>query len=105
MTLQCWYMLPLGVIIGAVTANALGKLEHHAVEGRDWARLITAREEQICYTVCNKTEARLIAAAGASFKGKIATGLGEIDEPFSLKRCHLPPWSPWLPACSCSLPR
>ena len=49
-------MLPLGVIIGAVTANALGKLEHHAVEGRDWARLITAREEQICYTVCNKTK-------------------------------------------------
>lgn len=94
MTLQCWYMLPLGVTIGAVAANALGKSEHHAVEGRDGARLITAREEQICYTVCNKTEGRLTAAAGASFNGKIATGLGEIDEPFSLKRCHLPPLVP-----------
>jgi len=49
-------MLPLGVTIGAVAANALGKLEHHTVEGRDGARLITAREEQICYTVCNKTK-------------------------------------------------
>ncbi|MGB3905652.1 MAG: sulfite exporter TauE/SafE family protein [Anaerolineae bacterium] len=52
--------------------------------------LITADGQEICYTVCNRTEGRLVAAVGALFKGMIATGLGEIDEHFFLERCHVP---------------
>jgi uncharacterized membrane protein YfcA len=52
--------------------------------------LITADGEEICYTVCNRTEGRLVAAVGALFKGMIGTGLGEIDEHFLLERCHVP---------------
>ena len=52
--------------------------------------LITAKGEEICYTVCNRTEGRLIASVGALFKGMIGTGLGEIDDHFLLERCRVP---------------
>jgi hypothetical protein len=92
----------LGVGLFAVAANALRKLEPEAVEGRDEAIhrecgdgkgetcLITAKGEEICYTVCNRTEGRLLASVGALFKGMIGTGLGEIDDHFFLERCHVP---------------
>ena len=92
----------LGVGLFAVAANALRKLEPEAVEGRDEAIhrecgdgkgetcLITAKGEEICYTVCNRTEGRLLASVGALFKGMIGTGLGEIDGHFLLERCRVP---------------
>jgi uncharacterized membrane protein YfcA len=92
----------LGVGLFAVAANALRKLKPDAVLDRDQAIhreygdgkgetcLITAEGEEICYTVCNRTEGRLIASVGALFKGMIGTGLGEIDEHFFLERCHVP---------------
>jgi hypothetical protein len=52
--------------------------------------LLTAEGEEIRYTVCNRTEGRLIAAWGGLFKGMIGTGLGELDEHFLLERCHVP---------------
>ena len=51
--------------------------------------LITSDGEEICYTVCNRMEGRLIAMVGALFKGMIATGLGEMDDHFLLERCHV----------------
>ena len=92
----------LGVGLFAVAANALRKLEPEAVQGRDKAIhrecgdgkgetcLITAKGEEICYTVCNRTEGRMIASVGALFKGMIGTGLGEIDDHFLLERCRVP---------------
>ena len=92
----------LGVGLFAVAANALRKLDPEAVEDRDAAIhrecgdgrgetcLLTAHGEEICYTVCNRTEGRLVASVGALFKGMIGTGLGEIDEHFFLERCHVP---------------
>jgi hypothetical protein len=92
----------LGVGLFAVAANALRKLDPEAVEDRDAAIrrecgdgrgetcLLTAHGEEICYTVCNRTEGRLVASVGALFKGMIGTGLGEIDEHFFLERCHIP---------------
>lgn len=52
--------------------------------------LETAEGEQICYTVCNKTEGRLIAGAGGLFIGLISTGLGELNNYFLLQRCRVP---------------
>lgn len=52
--------------------------------------LITAEGEQICYTVCNKTEGRFLAGVGAMFMGLISTGLGELNGYFLLKRCRVP---------------
>jgi len=37
--------------------------------------LVTAEGEEICYTVCNRTEGRLIAGVGGLFVGLISTGL------------------------------
>ena len=92
----------LGVGLFAVAANSLRAPEQQAVnrmdaaifqqhgDGRGETCLITSQGEAICYTVCNRTEGRLVAALGALFKGMIATGLGELDEHFLLERCHVP---------------
>jgi uncharacterized membrane protein YfcA len=92
----------LGVGLFAVAANALRALRQERVVELDAAIqeeygerkgetcLVTAEGQEICYTVCNRTEGRLIAALGALFKGMIATGLGEIDEGFLLDRCRVP---------------
>jgi len=52
--------------------------------------LITATGEDIRYTVCNRTEGRLIAGVGGLFVGLISTGLGELNEYFLLQRCRVP---------------
>jgi uncharacterized membrane protein YfcA len=92
----------LGVGLFAVAANALRAPGQERVaqldaailgeygEGKGETCVVTAEGEEICYTVCNRTEGRLIAALGALFKGMIATGLGELDEDFLLDRCHVP---------------
>jgi len=53
-------------------------------------RLITAEGEEIRYTVCNRTEGRLIAGVGGLFVGLISTGLGELNGYFLLQRCRVP---------------
>ena len=92
----------LGVGLFAVAANSLRAPEQKTVERMDPAIeqeyggekgetcLISSEGQEICYTVCNRTEGRLVAAVGALFKGMIATGLGETDEHFFLERCQVP---------------
>lgn len=92
----------LGVGLFAVAANSLSTPDKRiilrldaAIEEEYGAKkgetcLTTADGEEICYTVCNRTEGRLIAAVGALFKGMIATGLGELDGHFLLERCGVP---------------
>jgi uncharacterized membrane protein YfcA len=46
--------------------------------------------EKICYTVCNRTEGRIIAGVGGLFVGMISTGLGELNGYFLLRRCRVP---------------
>ncbi len=52
--------------------------------------LTTAGGEEIRYTVCNKTEGRLISGVGGLFVGMISTGLGELNTYFLLQRCRVP---------------
>jgi len=52
--------------------------------------LIAADGEEIRYTVCNRTEGRLIAGVGALFMGMVSTGLGEMNGYFLLQRCRVP---------------
>jgi uncharacterized membrane protein YfcA len=92
----------LGVGLFAVAANSLRAPKQQAVDRMDAAILqeygggkgetclITAEGQAICYTVCNRTEGRLVAALGALFKGMIATGLGELNDHFLLERCRVP---------------
>jgi uncharacterized membrane protein YfcA len=92
----------LGVGLFAVAANFLRAPEQKTVDRMDAAIeqeyggekgetcLISSEGQEICYTVCNRTEGRLVAAVGALFKGMIATGLGEMDEHFFLERCQVP---------------
>ncbi len=52
--------------------------------------LTTRENEKICYTVCNRTEGRLIAGVGGLFIGMISTGLGDLNGYFLLQRCRVP---------------
>ncbi len=52
--------------------------------------LIDAEGREHRYTVCNRTEGRLIAGVGALFVGLISTGLGELNGYFLLQRCRVP---------------
>ncbi len=60
--------------------------------GREKAEtcLTTTEREQICYTICNKNEGRLIAGVGGLFVGMISTGLGELNGYFLLQRYRVP---------------
>jgi len=52
--------------------------------------LATAEDEEICYTVCNTTEGRLISGIGGLFVGLMSSGLGELNGYFLLQRCRVP---------------
>ena len=52
--------------------------------------LVAADGEEIRYTVCNRTEGRIIAGIGGLFVGLISTGLGELNGYFLLQRCKVP---------------
>ncbi len=47
---------------------------------------VTSDGEQICYTVCNKNEGRLISGIGGLFVGMISTGLGELNGYFAKEK-------------------
>jgi hypothetical protein len=52
--------------------------------------LVTADDEEICYTVCNTTEGRIISGIGGLFVGMVSSGLGELNGYFLLQRCRVP---------------
>ena len=59
--------------------------------GKNAETCLTTREgQEICYTVCNRTEGRLLAGIGGMFIGMISTGLGELNGYFLLQRCRMP---------------
>ena len=67
-------------------------LNEMAQEDPDTAEtcLVTAEDEEICYTVCNTTEGRLISGIGGLFVGMVSSGLGELNGYFLLQRCRVP---------------
>jgi uncharacterized membrane protein YfcA len=92
----------LGVGLFAVALSFLRAPEHKDVDRMDAfilqeyggkkaeTSLTTAEGEEIRYTVCNRTEGRLIAGVGGLFVGLISTGLGELNGYFLLQRCRVP---------------
>lgn len=92
----------LGVGLFAVALSFLRVPEHKDIVRLDLAiqdeyggdlaetHIHTADGEDIHYKVCNRTEGRIIAGIGGLFVGLISTGLGELDEYFLLRRCHVP---------------
>lgn len=68
------------------------QLDDLAQESADTAEtcLVTAEGEEICYTVCNTTEGRLISGIGGLFVGMVSSGLGELNGYFLLQRCRVP---------------
>ena len=92
----------LGVGLFAVALSFLRAPEHKDVKRMDAAIeeeyggekaetcLLTAEGEKIHYTVCNRTEGRLIAGVGGLFVGMISTGLGELNGYFLMQRCRVP---------------
>lgn len=73
----------------AVVTARLDELAHEPASPAETC-LTTARGEEICYTVCNKTEGRLISGLGGFFMGLISSGLGELNGYFLLQRCRVP---------------
>jgi uncharacterized membrane protein YfcA len=90
-----------GTGLVAVAFSLLRSPDHQTVERADRdikddfganpeTCLTTSGGEQICYTVCNKTEGRMIASVGGLFIGMLSTGLGELNAYFLLQRCRVP---------------
>ncbi|NOZ61371.1 MAG: sulfite exporter TauE/SafE family protein [Calditrichaeota bacterium] len=92
----------LGVGLFGVAASFLKSPDAHEIErldklitvdfGEQKAEtcLVTRKNEKICYTVCNKTQGRMISGIGGLFVGMISTGLGELNSYFLLQRCRVP---------------
>jgi len=68
---------------------ALDEMAHEDPETAETC-LVTAEDEEICYTVCNTTEGRLISGIGGLFVGMVSSGLGELNGYFLLQRCRVP---------------
>ncbi len=95
-------MTTLGVGLFVVAASFLRAPDHsdvvrlnEAIEedyGGEAAEtcLVTSDGEEIRYTVCNRTEGRILAGLGAMFMGMVSTGLGEMNGYFLLQRCRVP---------------
>ena len=71
------------------TEAALDKMAHESADTAETC-LVTAEDEEICYTVCNTTEGRLISGIGGLFVGMVSSGLGELNGYFLLQRCRVP---------------
>jgi len=92
----------LGVGLLAIAVSFLKAPDHKEVEALNGAIqkeyggekaetcLITREGEEIRYTICNRTQGRLIAGLGGLFIGMISTGQGELNGYFLLKRCRMP---------------
>jgi len=92
----------LGVGLFAIALSFLRAPDHHDVVIMDdviedeyggnnaETCVVTSDGEQICYTVCNKNEGRLISGVGGLFVGMISTGLGKLNGYFLLQRCRVP---------------
>ncbi len=52
--------------------------------------LVARDGERLRYSVCNRTEGRLVAGVGGLFMGLISTGLGELNGYFLMRRCRVP---------------
>ena len=73
----------------AETEDALDERAHEDADAAQTC-LVTAEDEEICYTVCNTTEGRLISGVGGLFLGMVSSGLGELNGYFLLQRCRVP---------------
>jgi len=71
------------------TRETLDEMAHEDPDSAETC-LVTAEDEEICYTVCNKTEGRLISGVGGLFLGMVSSGLGELNGYFLLQRCRVP---------------
>jgi uncharacterized membrane protein YfcA len=71
------------------TEAALDEMAHEDPDEAETC-LVTADDEEICYTVCNTTEGRLISGIGGLFVGMVSSGLGELNGYFLLQRCRVP---------------
>ncbi len=69
--------------------EALDEMAHEEPDEAETC-LVTAEDEEICYTVCNATEGRLISGIGGLFVGMVSSGLGELNGYFLLQRCRVP---------------
>jgi hypothetical protein len=71
------------------TEAALDEMAHETPDEAETC-LVSADDEEICYTVCNTTEGRLISGIGGLFVGMVSSGLGELNGYFLLQRCRVP---------------
>jgi uncharacterized membrane protein YfcA len=99
---SAYLMIILGVGLFVVALSFLRQPEHKDVVLLDklivdeyggknaQTVLTTADGEEIRYTVCNRTEGRILSGIGALFMGMVSTGLGEMNGYFLLQRCRVP---------------
>lgn len=71
-------------------SRADAAIEDEPRAGGAQTRLVSATGETFRYRLCNRVEGMVIAGIGATFLGLVATGLGELNGYFLLRRCKVP---------------
>ena len=92
----------LAVGLFVIATSFLKSPDQHTLELLD-EDIKTAQEEKepqtcitdkngktYCYTICNRTEGRLLASIGALFLGMVSTGLGQLNGFYLIQRCRVP---------------
>jgi hypothetical protein len=59
-------------------------------QNRDLTRIVDSEGNVYEWRTCNRRVGRLLTAGGAAMAGLISTGIGEIEMPQLVKRCHVP---------------
>lgn len=59
-------------------------------QDRDLTRIVDSEGNVYEWRTCNRRVGRLLTAGGAAMAGLISTGIGEIEMPQLVKRCHVP---------------
>jgi uncharacterized membrane protein YfcA len=57
---------------------------------RELTRIVDSEGKVYEWHTCNRRVGRLLTAGGAAMAGLISTGIGEIEMPQLVKRCHVP---------------
>lgn len=72
------------------TDPASAKMDPPKRPDRDETVVTAADGTEYRYRVCNRRVGRVLTAFGAGLSGLISTGLGEVEMPQLVKRCHVP---------------
>jgi len=91
-------MFPLAVVLFRQSDEELrpgsenAKPRYHPIadQARQLTRVVDAEGNVYEWRTCNRRVGRVLTGLGATMAGLVSTGIGEIEMPQLVKRCHIP---------------